>query len=145
MTGDEALRICRILAETYRRDDWSKERYGIWTALLADMAFGPTLDAVQGWIRNEKWPPTIAEIRDLTEATLEGQVERRRMEEATAVRLALTAGPSGPSGTFTRDQLHLWRAVLGKPITDCDCEPCSQARSFLTRERTIHSPEGSQS
>src|SRR5258708_28745496 len=54
VTRDEALKICRVLGATYRRDDWSEERFEVWIALLEDLPFDQAQEAVLGWARNEK-------------------------------------------------------------------------------------------
>jgi hypothetical protein len=65
VTEAEAYEIVGVLAECYRRDPWTKERIKIWARMIADLDYRATKTAVLAWVRSERWPPTIAEIRGL--------------------------------------------------------------------------------
>ncbi len=134
MTRDEALRICRVLGATYRRDDWSEERFEVWIALLGDLPFDQAQEAVLGWARNEKWPPSPAEIRALTFDLQAARSERQRI--AAGMVLQLPAGDLEPAEPMTLTQLHMWRASMGRPVPDCDCESCELGRAILARRIT---------
>ncbi len=34
---------------------------------------------------------------------------------------------------MTVTQLHMWRASMGRPVPDCDCESCELGRVILAR------------
>lgn len=132
MTRDEALKICRVLGATYRRDDWSEERFEVWIALLSDLLYDQAQEAVLGWARNEKWPPSPAEIRALTFDLQAARAERERITTRETLRL-----PAGrdlePEQPLTVTQLHMWRASMGRPVPDCDCESCKLGCAILAR------------
>lgn len=86
----EAAELIKILSEAYPRDEWSTERIKLWTLMLADLDRGPARESVLQWIRTEKWPPTIAEIRERTAGTAPS--------EATALQLC-PPWESGPEPT----------------------------------------------
>jgi hypothetical protein len=130
MTRDEALKICRVLGATYRRDDWSEERFEVWIALLSDLPYDQAQEAVLGWARNEKWPPSPAEIRTLTFDLQAARTERQRINASPARQLPADLEPEQP---LTVTQLHMWRASMGRPMPDCDCESCKLGRAILAR------------
>jgi hypothetical protein len=130
MTQDQALKICRLLAEVYRRDEWSPERMEVWTALLIDLPFEATREALLGWARAEKWPPAPSELRSLVYDAQQANAERTRLTWASESRLALEAGPAKP---LEVTQLHMWRASMGNPVPDCDCESCELGRQIVAR------------
>lgn len=132
MTRDEALKICRVLGATYRRDDWSEERFEVWIALLSDLPYDQTQEAVLGWARNEKWPPSPAEIRALTFDLQAARAERERITTRETLRLP-TGVALEPEQPLTVTQLHMWRASMGRPMPDCDCESCKLGRAILAR------------
>ena len=130
MTHAEALTVCRMLAEVYRRDEWTPERYEVWAALLADLPLDAVVEAVRGWARAEKWPPSPAELRALVFENLQATAEHARLERIGESRLALAAGPAQPLSTA---QLHLWRAAMGSPVPGCGCDSCSKGRAVAPR------------
>lgn len=132
MTLDEAARILRVLVECYRRDDWTPERVQVWTTLIGDLPFEETQEAILGWARMEKWPPTPAEIRALVGEIQRGKAERARLERSEL--LGLPAGDQPEPAPMTTERLHAWRAVLGKPVCPPgpdSCKPCADARALL--------------
>lgn len=139
MTHDEALTVCRMLAEVYRRDEWTPERYEVWTSLLADLPLENTVEAVRGWACAEKWPPSPAELRALVFENHQAKAERARIERIDASRLALTAGPEAP---LTTAQLHLWRASMGSPVPGCGCDSCSKGRAVAPKPPSQAATEG---
>lgn len=62
----EALQITKYLSEAYPKDAWSEERFVLWADAIGDLDFPSTQSAARQWVLTEKWPPTVAEIRDLT-------------------------------------------------------------------------------
>jgi hypothetical protein len=133
VTRDEALMICRVLGDTYRRDDWSQGRYEVWIALMSDLPFDQAQEAVLGWARNEKWPPSPAEIRALTFDLQAARAERQRITARESRQLPAALEPAEP---LTVTQLHMWRASMGRPVPDCDCESCELGRVILARRIT---------
>lgn len=133
MTRDEALKICRVLGATYRRDDWSEERFEVWIALLSDLPYDQAQEAVLGWARNEKWPPSPAEIRALTFDLQAARAERERINASPARQLPAAGRDLEPEQPLTVTQLHMWRASMGRPVPDCDCESCKLGRAILAR------------
>lgn len=61
----EALQITKYLSEAYPKDVWSEERFVLWADAIGDLDFASTQKAARQWVLTEKWPPTVAEIRDL--------------------------------------------------------------------------------
>jgi hypothetical protein len=133
MTRDEALKICRVLGATYRRDDWSEERFEVWIALLSDLPYDQAQEAVLGWARNEKWPPSPAEIRALTFDLQAARAERERITTREMLRLPAAGRDLEPEEPLTVTQLHMWRASMGRPMPNCDCESCKLGRAILAR------------
>jgi hypothetical protein len=62
----QALQITKYLSEAYPRDEWSQERFVLWADAIADLDFRATQKAAREWVMAEKWPPTVAEIRELS-------------------------------------------------------------------------------
>ena len=60
----QALQIVKYLSEAYPRDEWSQERYVLWADAISDLDFGAAQKAARDWVLSEKWPPTVAEIRE---------------------------------------------------------------------------------
>lgn len=54
----------KYLSEAYPRDEWSPDRIQLWIQQVADLDFDSAKDAVVFWVSTEKWPPSVAEIRD---------------------------------------------------------------------------------
>lgn len=58
----------------------------LWADAIADLDHPATVEAAKRWVRGEKWPPTVAEIRELSEFVRE---EMRR----AAIRMLPPAEP----------------------------------------------------
>lgn len=65
MNRAQSLELVNALAQAYPRDAWSPERVELWASLVLDLDYERGKAAVLRWILAEKWPPTIAEIREL--------------------------------------------------------------------------------
>lgn len=61
----QALQITKYLSEAYPKDAWSEERFVLWADAIGDLNFLAVQSAARQWVLTEKWPPTVAEIRDL--------------------------------------------------------------------------------
>jgi len=64
MTRQEALKLVAILEAAYPRQELRRDTVEIYARFLQDLDYKVAERAIQNHIRNEKWFPTIAEIRE---------------------------------------------------------------------------------
>lgn len=64
MTRAEALKLVAILEAAYPRQDLREETAAVYTQFLQDLDYRVASKVVQNHIRNERWFPTIAELRE---------------------------------------------------------------------------------
>ena len=64
MTKQEALKLVAILEMAYPRQDLREQTVEVYARFLQDLDYKVAERAIQNHIRNEKWFPTIAEIRE---------------------------------------------------------------------------------
>ena len=64
MTKREALELVNVLAAAYPRQVLEKPTIDLYTLYLQDLDYRVTQRVIANHIRNEKWFPTIAEIRE---------------------------------------------------------------------------------
>ena len=65
MTRDEFKLIAKAVIAAYPRDNTMPNEYtfGLWFSQLSDLEYVDCRRAVQAWINESRWPPTIADIR----------------------------------------------------------------------------------
>lgn len=78
MNQAQALQVTKYLSEAYPRDEWSQERYMLWADAIADLDWGATYEAAKRWVKSEKWPPTVAELRERSEIAMD-DIRRQSM------------------------------------------------------------------
>lgn len=66
MQEAETERLVAYLSEAYPRDEWSPNRLLLWMQHLADLEAEHTARAITTWIQTQNWPPTVAQIRELS-------------------------------------------------------------------------------
>lgn len=66
MSKEEFMRFAMILKTTYPKDNLlpTKEAMSIWYQMLMDIPYMIAEKALQKWISINRWPPTIADIRE---------------------------------------------------------------------------------
>ena len=66
MNKEEFMRFAMILKTTYPKDNLlpSKEAMSIWYKMLMDIPYMIAEKALEKWIGINRWPPTIADIRE---------------------------------------------------------------------------------
>ena len=66
MNKEEFMRFAMILKTTYPKENLlpSKEAMSIWYKMLMDIPYQIAEKALEKWIGINKWPPTIADIRE---------------------------------------------------------------------------------
>lgn len=108
MEPAQALQVTQYLSEAYPRDEWSQERFVLWADAIGDLDHHATIEAAKRWVKGEKWPPTVAEIRELSEVVRD---EQRRQ----AIRML---PPADPEPEITPEQraanLERLRAMVQK-------------------------------
>lgn len=77
MDRKQAFDILEIICGAYVNFDITEKRAEIWCEMLGNMPYKPVLDNVKRHIRENKFPPTIAEIA----ANELGENEFLRMQE----------------------------------------------------------------
>lgn len=63
MTKHGIVKAMKIISASYPKTPMSVDAAEIWADMLADVADGAALAAIQAHVAREKWPPTIAHIR----------------------------------------------------------------------------------
>lgn len=73
MTKMEFLKLVRSLKSVYTRDNFipDQESADVWFSLLSDMDYGLLTAAAKIWILQNKFPPTVAELREQAAKILE--------------------------------------------------------------------------
>jgi hypothetical protein len=88
----------------------------LWADAIGDLDHPATVEAAKRWVKGEKWPPTVAEIRELSDVVREEQ--RRR-----AIRML---PPADPEPEITPEQraanLERLRAMV-KTLADAKSLP----------------------
>lgn len=66
MEKAEFSKIVMVLRSTYPQSQilTTNEAISLWFELLSDLPYAAASAAVQKWVSSEKWPPTIADIRE---------------------------------------------------------------------------------
>ena len=95
MTKDEFTKLAKILRTVYTADKFlqTKEALEIWYRLLQDIPYQPALAAVELYITSNKFPPTIADIREKAYEVKEKASGKPSLSEGEAwalVKKALT-------------------------------------------------------
>lgn len=60
-----ALKLCVVMSTAWDARPWSDEKMALYSKSLADLDYGQTSRAISFLIKTSKWPPTVAEVRDL--------------------------------------------------------------------------------
>lgn len=88
MTKQEFMQIAGALKTYYPKDSLlpNEQAVALWYDLLKDLEYRETVAAIKKWVMNNKWPPTIAEIREAV------KTQRQTAEIENFTRLCLRAG-----------------------------------------------------
>ena len=66
MEKAEFSKLVMVIRSTYPQSQVlaTNEAVSVWYELLADLPYPAAAAAIQKWVSSEKWPPTIADIRE---------------------------------------------------------------------------------
>lgn len=73
MTRDEVKMVLATMAEVYSRHlmpPVTELTVNVWLQMLQDVSYKSASAAVAGWLQTQKYPPTIADIRELAARTV---------------------------------------------------------------------------
>ena len=76
MTKSEFKILADTIKTVYPRDNVMPniEAAQMWYGFLKDLDYAPVVAGLQKWIATEKWPPTIADIRDMAAEASNGKI-----------------------------------------------------------------------
>lgn len=67
MTRDQLKTVFKILANVYPNFEVSSEKLDIWHEFLKDQDYDVVLERVKTHVKEKKFPPTIADLREQQE------------------------------------------------------------------------------
>lgn len=73
MTRDEVKMVLATMAEVYSRHlmpPVTELTVNVWLQMLQDVSYKSASAAVAGWLQTQKYPPTIADIREMVTRTV---------------------------------------------------------------------------
>jgi hypothetical protein len=127
MTEEQAESILLLLCAAFPSYEITPPTVELWVQKLRPREADVALAAAHRWVDERFKFPTIAEFGDEYET-----VWRERWEAQKKV-LRLVPAPAAPEG-MTVEQVHIWRASLGQPKTNCLCDFCRMAREIKARQ-----------
>lgn len=79
MTRDQVKEIFKLITHVYQRFDVTSEKLDIWHYFLADQDYKIVRSKTLRHIKNEKFPPTVAEIITIKPKKSVTQIEHEKM------------------------------------------------------------------
>ncbi len=95
MTEREVGEVLALIYAAYPRERSSEQTIRVFAAGLADMEAAPVRRAAQDWVREQKWPPSLADLRARAQ-----DIQAQERVHADTERLLLP--PGRPTGDAER-------------------------------------------
>ncbi len=108
MTEREVGEVLALIYAAYPRERSSEQTIQVFVAGLVDMDAAPVREAAQDWVREQRWPPSLADLR--TKAQDIQAQERARAE--TERRLLPPGCPTGDAERKAKLQIANIQAWL---------------------------------
>ena len=112
MTDEKAMApVMATLQCAYPRQRWGEDTAKVWAAALGDLQLRDIAGAVAELIQDSKWPPSIAEVREL--AMKRSQLRRERLNVGRITQaMQLPAHGTGPDpkAELQRENIRRWQA-----------------------------------
>ena len=103
--------VMATLRRAYPRQQWDAATTKVWAAALGDQELPDIAAAVAELVQTSKWPPSIAEVREI--AIERAQVRRDRLTVGRITRsMQLPAHTDGPNhkADLQRENIRRWQA-----------------------------------
>lgn len=101
--------VMATLRRAFPRQQWDAGTTKVWTAALGDLGLGDIAAAVAEMVQRSKWPPAIAEVREIAIERARTRMERLSVGRITqAMQLPANAGGPNPKTNKQWENIRRW-------------------------------------
>lgn len=103
MTSEEFGKIVKAMRTYYPNQNTipNEQAFLLWYEQLADIELQDAVEALKRWVAENKWPPTIADLRQGSHTTqYVNAIEKRRTERLTAAQQAQIEKKEGADDVY---------------------------------------------
>lgn len=110
MIDEDSIKpVMATLQRAYPRQRWDDGTAKVWAAALGDLQLRDIAGAVAGLIQESKWPPSIAEVREIAMERSQLRCDRLAVGRITqAMQLPASASSPDPKARMHFDNIRRW-------------------------------------